>query len=89
MEDNYPNSNFTTQRYYENYFGADYSEPNSTNKFSETIRIPDFDKKIIYLLERCSCPDAIKNILKKLKFAYFQEKVFLDKISEEITFTLQ
>ena len=43
MEDNYPNSNFTTQRYYENYFGADYSEPNSTNKVSETIRIPDFD----------------------------------------------
>ena len=79
-EDTYPNSNFRTQRYYSNYFGTDYSEPNSHKKFSDLIYIPDFDEKINYLLKRFQNPDLVKIILKKLKFAYFQEKVFLDEI---------
>ena len=83
-ENTYPNSNFTTQRYHSNYFGTDYSEPNSNKKFSDLIYIQDYDKKISYLFKRFPYPDLVKIILKKLKFAYFQEKVFLDEIQATI-----
>ena len=75
-ENIYPNSNFTTQRYYSNYFGKDYSEPNSNKKFSDLIYIHNFDKKITYLLKGFPYPDLIKNILKKLKFAFSMKKYF-------------
>ena len=83
-ENIYPNSNFTAQRYYSNYFGTDYSEPNSNKKFSDLIYIPNFDEKINYLLKIFPHPDLVKIIMKKLTFAYFQEKVFLDEIQATI-----
>src|SRR3954468_17582221 len=84
MELENKNSNFTTQRYFSNYFGFDYSELNSTKQLSGLLFIQNFDKKITYLLQAFPYPDLVKIILKKLKFSYFREKITLETLQDII-----
>ena len=84
MDSEKKNSNFTTQRYFSNYFGIDYSEPNSDKKLSDLVFIQNFDEKITYLLKKFPYPDLVKIILDKLKFSHFQEKIILEELQEAL-----
>lgn len=77
-------SDFKTQRCFSNYFKMDYLDKNSDYWIEELVQIPDYDKKISYLIKKFPYPDLIKIIIKKLKFSTFQEEQVLEIVEETL-----